>query len=63
MQGNDDPEGGAKMRSYKKMYLYLFNAISEAVAELEQGNTAAAENLLKEAQSESEDMLITVLEE
>lgn len=50
------------MRSYKKMYLYLFNAISEAVAELEQGNTAAAENLLKEAQSESEDMLIKVLE-
>ena len=50
------------MRSYKKMYLYLFNAISEAVAELEQGNTAAAENLLKEAQAESEDMLIEVLE-
>ena len=50
------------MRSYKKMYLYLFNAISEALAELEQGNAAAAENLLKEAQAESEDMLIEVLE-
>lgn len=44
------------------MYLYLFNAISEAVNELEQGNSAAAENLLKEAQAESEDMLIEVLE-
>ena len=50
------------MRSYKKMYLYLFNTISEAVDELEQGNAAAAENLLKEAQAESEDMLIKVLE-
>ena len=50
------------MRSYKNIYLYLFNAISEAVAELEQGNSAAAENLLKEAQAESEELLIKVLE-
>lgn len=50
------------MRSYKKLYLYLFNIISEAVDELEQGNAAAAENLLKEAQAESEDMLIKVIE-
>ena len=53
---------GKKMRSYKKIYLYLFNSISEALAELEQGNSAAAENLLKEAQAESENMLIEVLE-
>ena len=57
------PKGGRiNMRSYKKIYLYLFNAISEAVAELEQGNSAAAENLLKEAQAESEELLIKVLE-
>ena len=50
------------MRSYKKMYLYLFNTISESVDELEQGNAAAAENLLKEAQAEREELLIKDLE-
>ena len=50
------------MPSYKGLYLYRLHSITEALAQLEQGNTAMAENLLKEAQAASEEQLIDLLE-
>ena len=43
---------------YKKMYLHLFNSVSDAVWELEKGNGAYAEELLKKAQAESEELFM-----
>ena len=51
------------MLSYKKLYLELHNSVLTALQELEQGNSAAAENLLKEALSSSEELLLKMLEE
>ena len=53
---------GRNMPSYKGLYLYLLHSITEALAQLEQGNTAMVENLLKEAQAASEEQLIDLLE-
>ena len=51
------PEG-AGMPNYKKMYFYLFNAISDALALVEIGKPAAALERLRMAQSETEEMYL-----
>lgn len=50
------------MPSYKGLYLFLLHSISQALTQLEQGNFATAENLLKEAQAASEQQLIDLLD-
>lgn len=46
------------MLNYQKMYLSLFNAISDAVDELLKQNYGNATKILKEAQWKCEDMYI-----
>ena len=43
---------------YKQMYLKLFNAVTDAIEQMEQKNYGIAENLLKNAQSECEEIFI-----
>lgn len=44
---------------YKKMYLHLFNAVTDALRLLEAGNTWGAKKLLMDAQCETEEMYIS----
>lgn len=44
---------------YKKMYFRLFNAITDVLALLEQGNIWDAKRLLMEAQCATEEMYIS----
>lgn len=44
---------------YKKMYFRLFNAITDVLEALEQGNIWDAKRLLKEAQCATEEMYIS----
>lgn len=46
------------MTDYKKLYFYLFNQITDAIEELENGRFGAASSLLKKAQQVSEDQWI-----
>ncbi|MGM9614996.1 MAG: hypothetical protein ACI3W7_05705 [Oscillospiraceae bacterium] len=46
------------MPNYKKMYLLLFNAITDALEELKTGNLSGAEALLKAAQQNAEEVYI-----
>lgn len=46
------------MPDYKKMYLLLFNAVTDALAKMRCGNTDAAEMILKTAQQNTEEMYI-----
>jgi len=39
---------------YRQMYIKLFNAVTDAIAQLEQQNYGIAANLLKNAQAESD---------
>ncbi|MBP1553438.1 MAG: hypothetical protein J6B21_04705 [Oscillospiraceae bacterium] len=43
---------------YKQMYLNLFNAVSDAIEQIENKNYGIAANLLKNAQAECEEIFI-----
>ena len=43
---------------YKKMYLCLFNAITDALRELEENKPAAAKRILQAAQQMTEEMYV-----
>lgn len=55
--GNHTTKGGRAM--YKKMYLHLFNAITDVLGVLEKGNIWDAKRLLMEAQCAAEEMYIS----
>ena len=44
---------------YKKMYLHLFNAITDALRALEEGRALDARRRLMDAQCETEEMYIS----
>lgn len=46
------------MKVYEKMYYHLFNAITDALGELERCNYGSAEELLKKAQQEGEELYL-----
>ena len=46
------------MANYKKMYYSLFNSITDALNEMGHNNYRLAEQTLKRAQSESEELFI-----
>lgn len=46
------------MTNYEKMYYHLFNAVSDALAELERCNYGAAGELLKSAQCACEELFL-----
>lgn len=41
---------------YKKMYMHLFNAVTDAIREIEDGTAEKALNRLKLAQEETEEL-------
>ena len=43
---------------YKQMYLNLFNAVSDAIEQIENKNYGFAEQMLKLAQAEGEEIVI-----
>ena len=47
------------MEEYKKMYLLLFNAITDALEQMEQQNYGTAKDLLIAAQQPAEEIYIT----
>lgn len=47
------------MSNYQKMYAVAFNAISDALEELDKLNIGAAKDCLKEAQSRTEEIYIS----
>ena len=47
------------MEEYKKMYLLLFNAITDALEQMEQQNYGTAKGLLITAQQQAEEIYIT----
>lgn len=47
------------MTDYQKMYTIAFNAISDALEELDKLNIGAAKKLLREAQSRTEELYIS----
>ena len=51
--------GGFAMTDYQKMYLTLFNAITDALAQIEKQNYGDAKDLLIAAQQKTEDIYIT----
>ena len=48
---------------YRKMYYTLFNAVTDALRFMENGNSAGAIVLLKQAQQSTEDQYINAAEE
>lgn len=48
---------------YKKMYLTLFNAITDALELMQKGNSAGAADVLKRAQQSTEEQYISAPEE
>ena len=46
------------MPDYQKMYLLLFNAITDALKEMENLNSGAATARLRKAQADAEDVYI-----
>ena len=48
---------------YKKMYFHLFNAITDALGDMENGDPSAAEQRLIRAQQEAEEMYINADDE
>jgi len=46
------------MPDYQKMYLTLFNAVTDALNELAQGNAFAAQHILIDVQQKTEEMYI-----
>ena len=51
--------GGFAMTDYLKMYLTLFNAITDALAQIEKQNYGGAKSTLIAAQQKAEEMYIT----
>ena len=47
------------MEPYRKMYLCLFNAITDALRELEKENLLSARSILQFAQQQTEEMFIS----
>ena len=47
------------MTDYQKMYLILFNAITDALAQIEKQNYGDAKSALIAAQQKAEDLYIT----
>ena len=47
------------MEKYKKMYFGLFNAVSDAIAEIEEQNYGAAKKLLVKAQRNAEEQYLS----
>lgn len=47
------------MEEYKKMYLLLFSAITDALEQMEQQNYGTAKDLLIAAQQQAEEIYIT----
>ena len=43
---------------YKKLYFWLFNAITQALEELGHGNNNGAKNILEQAQIQAEELFI-----
>ena len=48
---------------YKKMYFHLFNAITDALIDMEKGDPSAAGQRLIRAQQETEEMYISADDE
>jgi len=48
-----------KMPDYEKMYHLLFNAITDALEQIEQQNFGSAKNLLIAAQQEAEEIYMS----
>lgn len=46
------------MEAYQELYFHLFNAVTDALAALEQKNYGMAEELLKRAQRETEEIFV-----
>lgn len=44
---------------YKEMYYHLFNAVTDAWQALEQSNYGTARDILKKAQTETEEMYLS----
>ena len=49
--------------NYKKMYFHLFNAITDALRDMENGDPSSAGRRLIRAQQETEEMYISADEE
>ena len=52
-----------KNMDYKKMYFHLFNAITDALRDIENGDPSAAEQRLIRAQQTTEEMYISADDE
>ncbi len=48
------------MFSYKEIYLLLFNAITDALHEMERQNCGTAKDILIRAQQDAEELVISV---
>ena len=57
-----DAARGDCMFSYKEIYLLLFNAITDALHEMERQNCAAAKDILIQAQQDAEELYISANE-
>ncbi|MBQ2896422.1 MAG: hypothetical protein IJE26_06905 [Oscillospiraceae bacterium] len=51
------------MPDYKKMYSYLFNAITDALDRFEEGKISAALDRLRDAQRETEEIYLEEAED
>ncbi len=51
------------MERYKKMYLLLFHAITDALSALDEQNIGSAKEILKLAQQHAEDIYVAWTEE
>lgn len=47
------------MTDYQKLYTFLFNGISDAIAALDRNNYGTARDLLVKAQQEAEEQYLT----
>lgn len=47
------------MQPYKKMYLFLFNRVSDAIGALDAGETEQARELLVSAQRQAEELYLS----
>ena len=52
-------KGDDSMANYEKMYSTLFNAITDALEQIEQQNFGSAKDLLIAAQQQAEEIYIT----
>lgn len=47
------------MQPYKKMYLFLFNKVSDAIGTLDAGEVGQAQELLVSAQRQAEELYLS----